>query len=96
MPNALLEALACERAVVVTPVGGAKDIIEDGVNGVFAAVNDSEMLAAKVLVLLEDSGLRAQLGANGRALVIERFSPQKELEANLKIYQRLGALNNFP
>lgn len=96
MPNALLEALACERAVVVTPVGGAKDIIEGGVNGLFAAVNDSEMLAAKVLALLEDAELRAQLGANGRALVIERFTPQKELEANLKIYRQLGAFNNFP
>ncbi|MBE7534895.1 MAG: glycosyltransferase family 4 protein [Anaerolineales bacterium] len=96
MPNALLEALACKRAVVVTPVGGSKDTIEDGVNGVFAAVNDSEMLAAKVLALLEDSELRAKLGANGRALVIERFTPQKELEANLKIYQQLGAFNNFP
>ncbi|MCL4260773.1 MAG: glycosyltransferase, partial [Anaerolineales bacterium] len=86
----------CKRAVVVTPVGGSKDTIEDGVNGVFAAVNDSEMLAAKVLALLEDSELRAKLGANGRALVIERFTPQKELEANLKIYQQLGAFNNFP
>lgn len=96
MPNAILEAMACERAVVATPVGGVKDIIEGGVNGVFAAVNDSEMLAAKVLTLLEDSELRAQLGANGRALVIERFTPQKELEANLKIYRQLGAFNNFP
>ncbi len=34
MPNALLEAMACEKAVIATPVGGAMDVMEDGKNGV--------------------------------------------------------------
>jgi glycosyltransferase involved in cell wall biosynthesis len=34
MPNAVLEAMACEKAVVATPIGGVVDVVEDGKNGI--------------------------------------------------------------
>jgi glycosyltransferase involved in cell wall biosynthesis len=90
MPNAILEAMACERAVIATPVGGVLDILEDGSNGVFVNVNDENQLAEKILGLLDDSALRARLGKNARASIAEKFTPQKELEANLEVYRKLG------
>jgi glycosyltransferase involved in cell wall biosynthesis len=90
MPNALLEAMACEKAVIATPVGGVTDVIEDGKNGVLVNVNDADGLAEKILQLLNQPENNRTLSKAAREAVIHRFTPEKELEANLQVYQRLG------
>jgi glycosyltransferase involved in cell wall biosynthesis len=90
MPNALLEAMSCELPVIATPVGGAVDVIEDGKNGVFVRVNDADALAEKILELLDDPEKRAALGKNARESIMDRFTPEKELQANLDVYRTLG------
>ena len=90
MPNALLEAMACEKAVVATPVGGTTDVLEDGKNGLYVCVNDANMLSEKILELLDDSKKRSNLGKTARESILNRFSLEKELEANLNVYRKLG------
>ena len=90
MPNAILEAMACERAVIATPVGGTKDIVEDGKNGMLVNVNDADALAEKILALLDDDEKRVSLGKHAREFVMSEFKPEKELTANLEVYRRLG------
>ncbi|HAV77841.1 MAG TPA: hypothetical protein DCX53_10880, partial [Anaerolineae bacterium] len=90
MPNAVLEAMACEKAVIATPVGGIKDILQDGKNGIIVNVNDSAMLAEKIIELLDDPKKRETLGKNARELITGKFTPEKELEENLVVYKKLG------
>lgn len=90
MPNAILEAMACERAVIATPVGGVLDIVEDGRNGVFVNASDENQLAKKILGLLDDPVMRARLGKHARGTIAEKFTPQNELSANLEVYRKLG------
>lgn len=90
MPNAILEAMACERAVIATPVGGTKDIVEDGKNSMLVNVNDTDMLAEKILGLLDDREKREALGKSAREFVVNKFKPEKELAANLEVYRKLG------
>lgn len=90
MPNAILEAMACERAVIATPVGGTKDIVDDGKNGMLVNVNDADALAEKIFALLDDNEKRASLGKNAREFVVNNFKPEKELTANLEVYRNLG------
>jgi glycosyltransferase involved in cell wall biosynthesis len=90
MPNAILEAMACERAVIATPAGGTKDMIEDGKNGMLVNVNDANMLAGKILELVDDREKCKSLGKNAREFVGSKFKPEQELTANLKVYRNLG------
>ena len=90
MPNALLEAMACEKAVIATPVGGAIDVIEDGKNGVLVNVNDAEALAESIIQLLSQPEKRRAISRSAREAVIHRFTPEKELAANLQVYKSLG------
>ena len=90
MPNAVLEAMACEKAVIATPVGGMLDILEDGKNGMLINVNDANALAEKTLDLLDNSELRGTLGKNARDLVVGKFALDNELQANLNLYRALG------
>jgi glycosyltransferase involved in cell wall biosynthesis len=89
MPNAVLEAMACEKAVIATAVGGIKDILEDGKNGVIVNVNDATMLAQKITELLDDPKKRESLGKNARELIVNKFTPENELEANLDVYRKI-------
>ncbi len=90
MPNAILEAMACERAVIATPVGGTKELIENGKNGMLVNVNDADMLAQKIIELVDDREKRETLGKSAREFVVSKFKPEKELKANLEVYRKLG------
>ena len=89
MPNAILEAMACEKAVIATAVGGTKDILEDGKNGAIVNVNDANMFAQKITDLLDDPKKRESLGKNARESIASKFTLEKELEANLYVYRTL-------
>ena len=60
LPLALLEAMACNSAIVASAVGGIPEVIRDGVNG-FLVSNDPEELAARIVQLLEDPELQRRL-----------------------------------
>ncbi len=89
MPNAILEAMACELPVIATPVGGVLDVLEDGVNGRLIPVNDADALANTAAELLDDEAQRKRLGKSARERIAKDFTPQQELESNLAVYQCL-------
>lgn len=90
MPNAVLEAMACGKTVIATPVGGALDVIEDGVNGLFVNVNDANEMAEKIAEVLNQPEKRGTIGRSAREAVLSQYMLEKELQANLQIYASLG------
>jgi glycosyltransferase involved in cell wall biosynthesis len=71
---ALLEALSVGLAVVITGVGGARDVVTHGENGWLVPPDDLPALQQAVCTLFGNATLRAELGRRGRERVIERFS----------------------
>ncbi|WP_161973169.1 glycosyltransferase family 4 protein [Halostella litorea] len=73
-----LEAMACGRPVVVTDVGGLKEIIyHDKVDGGFKVKPTAEALATAVEKLVEDPALRDRLGNNARRRVVDYFTLER-------------------
>lgn len=91
LPNALLEGMACARAVVGTRVGGIPDAIRDGENGCLVPPGDAAATAATVAALLADPARRTQLGLAARATILRDFTPERELALNLALYEQLMA-----
>jgi glycosyltransferase involved in cell wall biosynthesis len=89
LPNALLEAMACERAVLASDAGGISDAIRDGENGCLVPPGDAPALVAAALELLDDPSQRRRLGSAARLTVLADFSLEQELQANLTLYARL-------
>jgi glycosyltransferase involved in cell wall biosynthesis len=73
-PNALLESMSAGLPVVATAVGGNKEIVENGTNGLLVPPKNSEALAAAVLLLIRDSRLAKRLAAAGQDNVRTHFS----------------------
>jgi glycosyltransferase involved in cell wall biosynthesis len=90
LPNALLEAMACERAVVATPVGGIPDAIVDCKNGRLVSTNNATELAEVIEEVLTNEALRKDLAGAGRQTILEKFTLQAEVDGNFAVYQRLG------
>ncbi|MFV1998982.1 MAG: glycosyltransferase, partial [Acidimicrobiia bacterium] len=69
LPVTILEALALERPVVATSVGGVPSIIEDNVTGLLVPPADPDALAAGLLRMLDHPDMASALGQRGRNLV---------------------------
>jgi glycosyltransferase involved in cell wall biosynthesis len=92
MPNAVLEAMACGVPVVATPVGGVLDVVKDRENGMIVPVNDVTALCQAVETVISDEPLRTKLTQSARQTILGKFTPEKELDANLNVYRGLGIL----
>ena len=90
LPNALLEAMACGKAVIGTPVGGIADAVVDCENGRLVSVNDANELADAIDELFMDVNLRMKLGTKACQTIKGDFTLQAELDANLNVYRHLG------
>jgi glycosyltransferase involved in cell wall biosynthesis len=67
MGQVAVEAMLAGRAVVVSDVGGLRDIVEHGVSGLRVPPGDPDALATALDDLVRDPERAAALGAAGRA-----------------------------
>jgi glycosyltransferase involved in cell wall biosynthesis len=67
---AAVEALACATPVIASNVGGLREVVRDGENGLLVPPEDPDALAAALGRLL-DPELRARLGDAGPASVAD-------------------------
>jgi glycosyltransferase involved in cell wall biosynthesis len=84
-PHTLVEALAVGTPVIATDVGGVREIVTHGENGLLVTPGNPGALAAAIRRFLADAALRERLVA-AAAPSAERFSPERiygELEAIL-------------
>ncbi|MDQ6618300.1 MAG: glycosyltransferase family 4 protein [Pseudomonadota bacterium] len=91
MPFALLEAMACGRAVVATAVGGVPEIVEAGTTGLLSWPNSPERSASAVLRLMQDHERRRLMGVAGQARARTRFPLSASVGPMLALLQSLAA-----
>ena len=88
--TSLLDAMACGKPVVATAAGGIPEVVEDGVTGLLVPPRDHEAMAARDRPLLNDAGLRRQMGEAAILSVRERFSVERMVLDTLRVYQRVA------
>ena len=77
--NAALEAMSMELPVVLSDIGGAGEMVEDGVNGFLYPPGDVNKLTECIAGMLDDVS-RREMGKNARRIVEERFSSESMVE----------------
>lgn len=76
LPNVVLEAMACGRAVVGSDAAALTSAVKEGETGRVVPAGDASALAA-ALESLREPDLRARLGAGARRLMEERYSVER-------------------
>jgi glycosyltransferase involved in cell wall biosynthesis len=88
IPMTILEAMARGLPVVAPAVGGIVEIVDDGVEGFLVHSRDPEDYAEKCL-LLQDVGLRKQMGQAARKKVEKMFSAEYMTSQYYQLYRDL-------
>ncbi len=88
-PLALLEAMGLGLPVIATDVGGVRDAVRDGENGVIVPPRDASALADALVALLDDRTAAARLGATAVAFVETNCTVTAMAEAYLELYPRV-------
>ena len=88
-PLALLQAMACGKAIVTTRVGGIPYIVDDGVNGFLVNSKDPKALADMMAVLLMDESLRKDFGDNAKKKISGGYRIDSVAEELYAIYRKL-------
>ena len=86
-PVSLIEAQACNVAVISTDVGGVRDIVDDGNTGYICPPNNLENYADKLLKLVEDEKIRQKMSQNGWSFVENKFGYQRLVKDVEKYYK---------
>lgn len=88
MSNNLLEALASGMPVLMTPVGGAEELVTDGENGFLIETENSDIIADKLEYLIENLEKVDEMGRASRELA-EQMSWQVVADDYISFYERV-------
>lgn len=92
LPNALLEAMACERIVVASDAGGIREAVEHGRSGFVVPRAELHQLGPATLELLNlPAAEREAIGQAARARVASRYAPADEEAALRRLVAALGS-----
>lgn len=82
------EALACEKPVIVTDMGGLKEVVADC--GYIIAPHHSTNIADALINIYKNYNQALEKAKAGRARIIENFSQEKMLENYAQTFQNIA------
>lgn len=89
----VVEAMACALPVVVTNVGGLKEVVSSDRVGLKVENATAEETATAIEKLMNDQALYADISKNARQHVLEHYEWQSNLRSMIELYQGLIPAN---
>jgi glycosyltransferase involved in cell wall biosynthesis len=86
LPLSLLEAAACQRAMIASDVPGCREIVVHEQTGLLFPVGDASALAAALTRLAQAPDLRARFAAAARKKAVEEFSADVVARQIVQLY----------
>lgn len=87
-PMAVLEAMAAEKPIVASNVGGIPEQIDDGESGWLVPAENPSELAKAILDTLDDENEARRRGKNARQKAVETFSLERCVERHVTVYNK--------
>ena len=87
--NNLFEAMACELSTVVTDIPANRHWIRDGENGFLFKPHDYQVLAEKIIFLLQHKEIRSLFGERSRKIIQDKVEQKVQMANIERIYKEL-------
>ena len=85
----VLTAYGFDRPVIATEVGGLPEYVKDGFSGYIVPPGNAQALAERIVTLLQNPSLRAQMRVNIRHLATTSLSWSSIADQTLEVYQEV-------
>lgn len=85
--RSILEAMSSHLPVVVTDVGGNREVVVDEMTGCIVPPNATDEMANAILKITKNSSLRLEMGLKGFERVKEKFNIEQTIKTYEKIFQ---------
>lgn len=89
MPNVVLEAFSAGVPVVATAVGGAPEVVEDGLSGFLVPAGDHATLGDRLCAALETDERLRDMGMHGRERVHDQFTFAVQARQYRRLFEEL-------
>jgi glycosyltransferase involved in cell wall biosynthesis len=86
----VIEAMACELAVVATCAGGVVEVVQDGQTGILVSPAGPVGMIESVRALCENPEQRKSIAKKARVYAARRFSPEATLQSVAEVYSTLA------
>jgi len=90
----VVESMACGTPVVVSNVGGLKEVVKDDSVGLKVNIGDVDDTATAIEKLITDKNTYEQIATNARKHVIEKYNWEDNLKQMIGEYQKLLTKHN--
>lgn len=87
-PVSIIEAMASEKGVICTDVGGVKDVVKDGYSG-FLSEQEPAVYAEKLRELIINKELRNAMAVNGKKIALQNYSYHRLVRETEDLYREL-------
>jgi L-malate glycosyltransferase len=85
----VVEAMACEKPVIVSNVGGLREVVKDDSVGLKVEAGNIEQTSDAIEKLMTDKNLYATVASNARLHVIEHYNWDYNLKDMIHLYTQL-------
>jgi glycosyltransferase involved in cell wall biosynthesis len=89
-PNAVMEAMACGRAVIATDAGDVPRLVDDGETGYVVDRGDESALVDRIVTLIRDRNLCRRMGEAGRHKAEREFRLERLVSETFAAYRAAG------
>lgn len=92
-PSVLIEAMANQKPVICSRIGGLQEIVQDGVSGLLFEPGNAHDLTEKIRFLWDRPELCRQMGHQAQQKALRQYSPQKYYEQLMSVYKKAVQLS---
>ncbi|MFW5721198.1 MAG: glycosyltransferase, partial [Bacteroidota bacterium] len=91
--NAIMEYMAAGLPVIATNAGGTPELVKDGLSGFLVPAFDENLVAEKILYLINNPDKAREMGKRGRERIKNEFSIASFTSNYLTLYKNIACVN---
>jgi glycosyltransferase involved in cell wall biosynthesis len=89
LPLALIEAMACQKPVLVSDIPVLQEFVKEGKTGFVTPKADPQKLAEKIEMIEQEKEIRTKTAKNGFNFVLNNFDIKKNVKKYEDLYQKI-------